>query len=345
MKWLISIRRHEECSDAGCAAHRVLCDKYTLLYITSFQKGFPRDLVDLVRASHINFRPRGWLPALVVTKGDLRLLQRLYKLLYNDQSAAYGDQSFLSFKDVWLDALRAGSIKMAAWVDTHAHIRSNHTAPLALRSAIASGRVDVIEWLLQRRPQYATEFTPDAIEDCPTVEVFRWLEATVRPLPRLTQLIDRAAGQGRLALVRYVFHHHGSESCSPRAMVGAASNGHLSVVHLLHRHAHDQCSSNAMRSTAYNGHLSVVKYLNEHCSAAHGDAFELAALAGHLEIVQYLVQTRTDVRVLRAYTLLTQSGRHQDIQDYLSAILNPVKQIPSYKGREGHKPSSSCGMQ
>lgn len=76
------------------------------------------------------------------------------------------------------------------------------------------------------------------------------------PVPSV--LSDGAQPVGR---ARWCFYHQG---CSAEAIVGAARNGHLSMVKLLHRRRPEQCRCclTARAIAAANGHVEVARWLD-----------------------------------------------------------------------------------
>lgn len=77
------------------------------------------------------------------------------------------------------------------------------------------------------------------------------------PVPSI--LFDGAQPVGR---ARRRFCHQG---CSAEAIVGAARNGHLSMVKLLHRRRPEQCGCclTARAIAAANGHVEVARWLDD----------------------------------------------------------------------------------
>ncbi|GLD95329.1 hypothetical protein PINS_up003973 [Pythium insidiosum] len=109
-----------------------------------------------------------------------------------------------------------------------------------------------------------------------------------------TAALDAAAAYGDLKMVQYL-HATRSEGCTTAAMDNAAANGHLAVVRFLHEHRAEGCTTKAVDSAAGNGHLDVVEFLlsNRH-EGCTPDAMDRAVENDHLDIVKYLHSTRSE---------------------------------------------------
>ncbi|GLE08045.1 hypothetical protein PINS_up018978 [Pythium insidiosum] len=109
-----------------------------------------------------------------------------------------------------------------------------------------------------------------------------------------TAALDAAAANGDLKMVQYL-HATRSEGCTTAAMDNAAANGHVAVVRFLHEHRTEGCTTKAVDSAAGNGHLDVVEFLlsNRH-EGCTPDAMDRAVANDHLDIVKYLHSTRSE---------------------------------------------------
>eukprot|EP00639_Heterosigma_akashiwo_P015508 CAMPEP_0206384240 /NCGR_PEP_ID=MMETSP0294-20121207/14453_1 /ASSEMBLY_ACC=CAM_ASM_000327 /TAXON_ID=39354 /ORGANISM="Heterosigma akashiwo, Strain CCMP2393" /LENGTH=762 /DNA_ID=CAMNT_0053834505 /DNA_START=154 /DNA_END=2439 /DNA_ORIENTATION=- len=77
-------------------------------------------------------------------------------------------------------------------------------------------------------------------------------------------VLDFAAAQGRLEVVRFLTDHRPWDGASECAMDLAAGNGHLGVVRYLHRHRTEGCTAGAAARAAVRGHQRVLEYLLRH---------------------------------------------------------------------------------
>ncbi|OWY99059.1 hypothetical protein PHMEG_00030011 [Phytophthora megakarya] len=109
--------------------------------------------------------------------------------------------------------------------------------------------------------------------------------------------MDRVAAEGQLEIVKWL-HEHCTEDCSAAAMYRAACNGHLKVITWL-LNAKLRGHLNAM-DAAGNGHLEVpwIGQLHKVIYLLCDDYMKIdpkvAAMNGHLEVVQFLHNHRTE---------------------------------------------------
>uniref|UniRef100_A0AAV1U1T6 Ankyrin repeat-containing domain n=1 Tax=Peronospora matthiolae TaxID=2874970 RepID=A0AAV1U1T6_9STRA len=107
-------------------------------------------------------------------------------------------------------------------------------------------------------------------------------------------VMDFAAGNGHLDILKWLHNTEPLNGCSTRAMDDAAKNGHYEVVQWLHVNRSEGCTSKAMDYAACNGHLSMVQWLHEHRTEGMTTrAMDLAAQSGHLHVLQWLQDNRS----------------------------------------------------
>lgn len=170
------------------------------------------------------------------------------------------------------------------------------------------------------------------------------------------QVIVYAAMNGQLDIVKYL-HENGAdiEKDDNNALEMAARNGHLDVVKYLHENGADVDKCSALEVAATHNHMDVVKYLyengasiKEHCSGmtslilaergelealkylhengmdimvADGAAILWAVCAGHLDVVKYLYEHRTegilDSERIEEFIESAKENGYLDIAEYL----------------------------
>ncbi|EGG18700.1 hypothetical protein DFA_04196 [Cavenderia fasciculata] len=104
----------------------------------------------------------------------------------------------------------------------------------------------------------------------------------------------------------------------PRAMHIASANGHLSTIQLLSSSVEGiECTTDCMDEAASNGHLNVVMYLDQTRSeGCSHNAINWASRNGHFDIVKYLSSHRTEGCTSVAMDRAAENG-HFNILEYL----------------------------
>jgi hypothetical protein len=166
---------------------------------------------------------------------------------------------------------------------------NNKPDPNLWRLAGAEGDPALTRWLIQHR---AEGFTPG--------------------------LMDEAARNGHLDVVRLLHEHHPAEGgCTTHAMDWAAGYGHIDVVTFLHSHRYEGCTSHAMAWAATEGHLDVIRFLHEHRTEGFTSvAMDGAASNGHLDVVTFLHSHRAEGFTSAAMNGAASNG-HLDVVTFL----------------------------
>lgn len=168
--------------------------------------------------------------------------------------------------------------------------RSSHDA---INVAAAKGAIDMVKFLLERRPDTCTPSVMDDAAANGHLEIVQYLHEN-RAEGCTKEAMDRAAISGHLDVIRFL-HEHREEGCTTSAMDTAATKGYYEIVKFLHENRQEGCTTKAMDEAATNGHLEIVKFLQENrqegCTIK---AMDGAAVNGHLEVVQFLHVNRTE---------------------------------------------------
>lgn len=163
-------------------------------------------------------------------------------------------------------------------------------------------------------------------------------------LYRNTQLLNVAAGEGELDLVKYAVNNGASVVAYDNgALRGAAARGYLDMVKFLVGKGAN-IHQNILQYSAQNGHLEVVKYLVEngvdtrntlkHAGnlevaeylANHGadigrekdEALKFTALKGRLDVLKWLIDNGADIHIEQDYPLRWAAHKgHFEIVKYL----------------------------
>ncbi|TDH73963.1 hypothetical protein CCR75_002628 [Bremia lactucae] len=105
--------------------------------------------------------------------------------------------------------------------------------------------------------------------------------------------IAHAAANGRLDLVKWYCEMKGPYAFGWNVMDAAIAHNHMVVVQYLNQVLGNRCTRRGLERAALNGHLRAVKWLNDsrYYEIRTFKSLENAIIGGHLDIVQYVMQT------------------------------------------------------
>lgn len=195
-------------------------------------------------------------------------------------------------------------------------------------SAATNGHLEVLKWLDATDYEWlvleeVTEQVMDQVVYNGHFEVVQWFWARQPEVFSRWVYFDGAAACGRLDMLDWMLHVGGFQ-WSPRAIMYAASAGHLDVLRWLAEHSpRTRSVSYVMDQAAGNGHLDVIKFLHEQpfpmeigmatCTTA---AMDGAARNGHIEVVEWLSKNRSEGCTAAAMTGAASNG-HLDTVKWL----------------------------
>ena len=165
-----------------------------------------------------------------------------------------------------IDACKLGDIEEVKNI-----ILSGKTLPsMALRLAAENGYMDMVKYLVEKGGDKIGE--------------------------SYSKALCGASGKGHIEIVAFlseVIKKNGITGSGERAMVNAASNGHLNVLKYLVEHANNiyDCHRSVIVSAAGKGHLDIIEYLLSVADQQRhvlDDALCIAGANGHLAVVKYL---------------------------------------------------------
>ncbi|RLN95848.1 hypothetical protein BBJ28_00020424 [Nothophytophthora sp. Chile5] len=219
--------------------------------------------------------------------------------------------------DVMKSVFNVGDLPLAEWLMTHG-------CPFSASDALASRCADVGQWLLRRGH---LEPSMDMIEGkvfaiwagSGHLELMQLLVESHAPFIEPNTIwsafwqeaMEAACDKYHLPVVRWLLEY--SMGCtltrtSPGS-VHAAGNGHLELAQFLYSHGYGGCSAQTMYDAAEDGNLPVVEWIQPQFSAdssiglfanvarwftgsavpsSAGSAMNVAAINGHLEVLQFL---------------------------------------------------------
>ncbi|GMF21221.1 unnamed protein product [Phytophthora fragariaefolia] len=265
-------------------------------------------------------QPHGYLPQLAIVRGDLRMLELLYRVSRQSQ---HQRNPRLEFNEVVRCAVMFNRFDALQWIGRNCNLTDYRFEGNLLNYAINySEDMRILDWLHENVPRQFVHLRPWQLcfaASRGNLKAIRWLhEHDYEGFS--AGVMDSAAIAGHLEVVRYL-HERRTEGCTYEAMDMAASNGHIDVVRFLHHNRKDGCTTVAMGCAAGFGHNEVVEFLGKHrTEGPHPRALEDAAKNGHIECVKLLCRYSTRGCLFQARKGAAKM-KHQEIVEYLSSIM------------------------
>ena len=173
-----------------------------------------------------------------------------------------------NYKEAFYDAARHADLSRVQLLYQHESITTSDVDK-AVSFAIMGGNIETVKYLIQVSLQFAL---------------------------KRDKAFDLAVQHGHLHLVEYFFNLgvRINKKSNIKALSKAAANGHLHVIqYLIHMGVHlKQHANESIRHACENGHLQVVEYLinlNLDISYKYHDFLKTASRYGRLNVVQYLI--------------------------------------------------------
>ncbi|RLN53193.1 hypothetical protein BBJ28_00025745, partial [Nothophytophthora sp. Chile5] len=184
-------------------------------------------------------------------------------------------------------AAEAGQSVILEWILNDDETKKSVRVKLA--QVAAGGHFGVMQWLwCHYRTHLSAEGAIDEAARIGRLDIVQWLRERKLGTWDFYSL-NKAAGNGHLDMVKWL-HEHQAEAYPQQAVYELASETSSPWGELLLR-----TGINAMDAAASGGHLSVVQWLHENrtegCSTA---AMDRAAAQGHIEVVQWLHANRSE---------------------------------------------------
>lgn len=229
---------------------------------------------------------------LAAASGNISLVEYLYH------------EGYLATEDAIIAAVARGHFELVK----HLVGRGIQPTYRTLSAAGAGGRVDTLEYLVDVMNTYRT-FQSSDLDECQSevgvpvdayldairgghYEVVQWLLQYGPPANEDEaeySMIDAAYGTGRLDLVELLRLHGYTDEPTTDALELAIDRGNVAMVKVLHRRLHYfncECSQ-----AAEKGYLDLLKYAHEHGQQIGDLELRLAAMAGQLMIVRWIIET------------------------------------------------------
>lgn len=198
------------------------------------------------------------------------------------------------------------------------HVRAKWSSAAA-KWAAENRDMETIRRLVELDPSVRTGDAKVVAYRLKQTDMLRFLyERADDPWPALTLVEASAAGD--LEMVQYLCKHERGFVRS--AMVEAIAAGHVEVVKLLHKHPqlrHTSCSRVVLiHDACLHGQLEILKYFHENapeltCTTM---AMDTAAARGHLDIVRFLHEHRSEGCTTHAMNMAAMNG-HLDVIQFL----------------------------
>ncbi|GLD93981.1 hypothetical protein PINS_up002586 [Pythium insidiosum] len=195
------------------------------------------------------------------------------------------------------DAVQTTSIKTVAETVTSVETMTGTRAMTAIDNETGRGNETQTQTIVtQTRHESASDQTTtvamvDGAAADGDLALVRALHELAPVVACTTAAMDAAAARGHLQVVEYL-HARRSEGCTTDAMNGAAASGHLNVVRFLHENRSEGCTTRAVDDATANGHVDVVRFLLTHrTEGGTSEAMDKAAANGHVDVLTYLHET------------------------------------------------------
>ncbi|OQR93649.1 hypothetical protein THRCLA_08389 [Thraustotheca clavata] len=297
--------------------HHVLATKELLLEITSYQRGFPDEIVQLRRLlrpiklfellqllqkhsplyteqCHLAFGPFHAKVAgreIEWERLQSRLLVQYYGLVYGVLSIvrSLNAMDCLAFEFThWVVPAYFGHLNIIEFL--YSVDREGYDTR-AMRVASANGHLSIVRFLHEHG--YPTDLLMhlacvgghlDLAEYARKENLDRDVGATT---------INFTASNGYMNTLEFL-HVHNYQGFSTATMDGASRNGHLHIVEFLHANRTEGHTEKAFLEAVRNGHLNIVRFFEQHEDEYVNimEGCKIAAFMGHMQIVEYLVRHR-----------------------------------------------------
>lgn len=184
------------------------------------------------------------------------------------------------------------------------------------------GHFELANYLMSNRLEGGSTQAMDMSAKAGKLDVVRWLHHNYNALGCTTEAMDGAAENNHLPVVAFL-HRNRGEGCTGRALVMSASRGHLNVVRWLHTKRPElrNVGSDALDLAAGNGHLEVVRFLTENGYPATTYAMDFACRYGYLSVARYLHLHRREGFTKFAIYLAGMAG-HFEVVEFLVLYAN-----------------------
>ncbi|KAF0692679.1 Aste57867_16264 [Aphanomyces stellatus] len=225
-------------------------------------------------------------------------------------------------------ACHHGNVTMVEFLHQRRHISLDSRS---LESALIQGHMDIVAYfeqhVLRERIVFPQTFPFKQVTGNGHLDAVKYIHSHDGVFPATA--IDAAATNGHLDIVQWL-RTNTDATCSYIALLGAARNGHMAIVHFLIEHFRDKFGRPdlgnpfkkvefAIHVASENGHLEIVKYLvAHHIDDGVGGTIDQAAAYGHLHIIQWLVENGVDECKPRAADLAACNG-HLHVVEWLHA--------------------------
>eukprot|EP01132_Coremiostelium_polycephalum_P001485 gene1485-1873_t len=255
----------------------------------------------------------------------------MLKLLHSHQTT--GSCSKLGFDY----CTRNGDLEMLKFL--LAHYESVAPSPNNLLvNACKSGNLEMVEFILEKFESHSFVISWVGAIKSGNLDIIKLLHTnniyTCHP-----DVMDKAAHFNHLEIVKFL-HYNRSEGCTVYAQNLAASNGNLEMLQFLNFNRTEGFTEDALNNSAKNNHFEVLKFLHtciidqnsNNISINTSETILSSCIGGHLEIIKYLFQHRTDTRypiTSRVFTNISLDKNHSSILLFLLDNIDLGYRIPA----------------
>jgi hypothetical protein len=151
-------------------------------------------------------------------------------------------------------------------------------------AAASHGHLSILQWLHEQGcPWNADEICGDAAESG-SIEILLYLRQ--QGCEYSADTMEGAARSGQLAVCRFLVAEQCP--CDDNACATAAMRGHLEIVRFLHESGCPWDATTICARAVRSSSIELLEYLKQQGCVFSGEAMELAAAAGDLQLVRYL---------------------------------------------------------
>ncbi|EGG22276.1 hypothetical protein DFA_04394 [Cavenderia fasciculata] len=192
----------------------------------------------------------------------------------------------------------------------------------AMDWASMNGHIDIVRFLSEHRTEGSTNNAMDWAAENGNIEMVKYLHQH-RSEGATTYAMDLAAKNGHIEIVQFLSEHR-TEGCSQEALNYAARNGDIEMLSFLVDTVKIKCQLDTLKESLENGHLDTFHFIYNHISNNKKndkilwttEVMDLAAKNGHIEIVKFLSEHRTEGATNRAMDMAAGNG-HFEVVKYL----------------------------
>ncbi|EGG16802.1 hypothetical protein DFA_07780 [Cavenderia fasciculata] len=167
----------------------------------------------------------------------------------------------------------------------------------AMFNAVKNADFEMVKYLHQHRNDGCHHFPFSGQIKSNYLDILKFFHLNQEKYPKIfdSNVLDYAACNGFIDIVKFCHEHRKLDGATTKAMDEASCQGHIEILLFLHENRTEGASTDAIDRAAQNGFIESIKFLHENRSeGATFKAMDLAAKNGHMNILLYLHQNRSE---------------------------------------------------